>query len=251
MPSAFLYCNTEQTGLTDPIFPQAGTPVLVGDPGNLWSDSDDGTYTQCVGESKAPFDAGFTYRSDRVEGELGALDAGITPTAIIVHLRTALFETSHPAGGEDLDHAFLYIRTSDFSINFNLIDDDVNSWGNTSIADYAINLADPIPNTGGLSHYDWNSVTMEDLAGAFKTADVRLRCFIPNYTGGPESYPSGIYYDRFRIYEWYIEVQYGATTKPILRVHPREDGRGSSSADRVYPPPRSRQASNRTVSGYL
>lgn len=234
MPSVFLYA--------DNIAGQQDTPVIVGDADTLWEDADDGTYTQCVGQSKVPFDAGYDYRSDMVEGALDTLDSGITPTAIIVHLRAGLFETSSPSGGSTRDHAFLYIHTSDFSVTFNLIDDDVNSWGNTSITDYAIDLADPIPNTGGQSHYDWTGVSMAELADALKNDDVILQNYMPNYTGAP--WPSGIYYDRFRIYEWYLEIQYeGASVRPRQRLVPRDD------FNRVWPPSRSR-SSNRP-NGYL
>lgn len=38
---------------------------------------------------------------------------------------------------------------------------------------------------------------------------------------------------------------------PPLRQYPRNDGLGASSAPRLYPPPRSYQASNRQAGGYL
>lgn len=41
------------------------------------------------------------------------------------------------------------------------------------------------------------------------------------------------------------------TVAPPLRIHPRSDGLGLSSARRVYPPSPSIQASNRQVGGYL
>lgn len=76
---------------------------------------------------------------------------------------------------------------------------------------------------------------------------------------GAETSSTSLSYSR--IYEGYLEFDYTPAERPdtavtftrpaALRVYPRSDGLGASSARRIYPPPRSIQRSNRRAGGYL
>lgn len=62
--------------------------------------------------------------------------------------------------------------------------------------------------------------------------------------GGTVNLPQWQFYFRSRPYRY---VYQGAP--PITRVHPRDDGRGTAAAARVYPPPRSQQGGCRVGPG--
>lgn len=73
--------------------------------------------------------------------------------------------------------------------------------------------------------------------------------FTTGYSLGVMSQAKGAAFD-VTVDDFSCPIQAAAPRKPILRVHPRSDGRGTSTVPNVIAS-RSQQASNRTAGGYL
>lgn len=207
--------------------------TLLNEPlGLLWGDHDDGTFTQQWGDNGPDdIDGGFTNFAGAFLQEFAGSPA--TVVAIVAHARISatrsdgvpeLFLQYDLFGPSDPDSPGGVITWSVSSEDFPVVADGV-------IRDYAWPLT-----------LDGSAYT--DVAQGL--ASVPAIEFYFDHWGGVPVPPGDPSINRVAmIHEVYLELVLSGLP-PVVRKYPRDDGRGHSSASRLYPPVKAA----RIVGGY-
>lgn len=211
----------------------SGSPSIVGSSNQL-GDDDDVTYIDLLSSAEAIY--GFFGRFDKVQANLANADAGYPGSPLLVDLWIRA-SANRPDPGTIPYVAVvatvdLPTLTGDIALNMEVPADG-------AVHEVAVDISPYYA-----SWFHTIDQVVNDLEAG--TPTVALSNAIVGFAEAQSPQTS-------RVYEWALRIWYDApAVKPILRVHPRDDGRGASSAGRVYPQPRSRQASNRVAgSTYL